>query len=87
MIRVRVLPELLLDPRQNETFMNYPDGKGGWDHYSTEKVRTTVEALALGLLEEGMEPGEAVGLIAPQPGLGDCRPRDPVCRRCDGTDL
>ncbi len=65
MNRVRVLPELLLNTQKNETLLNYPDGEGGWEHYSAEKVRSTVEALALGLLEEGLEPGEPVGLIAP----------------------
>ncbi|MFP4534834.1 MAG: AMP-dependent synthetase/ligase [Spirochaetaceae bacterium] len=65
MKRLRVLPELLLAARENETMLNYPDGSDGWEHYSTEKVRSTVEALALGLLEEGLEPGEPVGLIAP----------------------
>lgn len=64
-MQLRVLPELLLESHDNETFMNYPDGEGGWDHYSAETVRSTVEALALGLLEEGVERGEPIGLIAP----------------------
>jgi long-chain acyl-CoA synthetase len=65
MIRLRVLPELLLDPHENDTFMNYPDGEGGWRHYSAEEIRSTVEYLALGLLEEGLASKEPVGLIAP----------------------
>lgn len=65
MKRLRSLPELLLELRDNHTLMNCPDTTGGWEHYSSAEIREKTEALALGLLAEGLDPGEPVGLIAP----------------------
>ncbi len=47
-----------------ENALNFPSGKQ-WIPLSHGELRRTVEHLALGLVEEGVGPGDRVGLIAP----------------------
>jgi len=44
--------------------LNFPS-EGKWIPVSHKELRSTVESLSLGLLEEGIGKGDAVGLIAP----------------------
>jgi len=61
------LPALLLHATSRYSLanaLNYPDG-GRWIPLSHAELRSTVEHLCLGLREEGVKPGDRIGLIAP----------------------